>query len=75
MINVLEMIKSGQNPQQLVIQILEQRMGGTPLGNNLINLARQGNGQEIERIARNLAAQRGIDFDTEFEKFRRQMGL
>ena len=50
-------------------------MGGTPLGNNLINLAQQGNTQEIERIARNLMAQRGIDYDTEFAAFRKRMGL
>jgi hypothetical protein len=32
-------------------------MKGTPMGDNLINLARSGNTKEIERIARNLASQ------------------
>jgi hypothetical protein len=39
-----------------MMNILEQRMGGTPMGDNLISLARQGNSKEIERIARNLAS-------------------
>jgi hypothetical protein len=30
-------------------------MKGTPMGDNLIKLAREGNGVEIEKIARNLA--------------------
>ena len=57
------------------MNILEQRMGGTPMGDNLISLARQGNSQEIERIARNLASQRGMDFDKEFSAFRKRYGL
>ena len=71
----LDMIKHGHNPQQLMMNVLESRMKGTPMGNNLINLARQGNTAEIEKIARNLAAERGIDFDTEFNNFRRQFGM
>jgi hypothetical protein len=47
-------------------------MAGTPLGDNLLNLARQNNTAGIEQIARNMAAQRGIDFDEEFEAFKRQ---
>ena len=69
---LIMMIKQGQNPQQLMINILQQQMAGTPLGDNLLNLARQNNTAGIEQIARNMAAQRGIDFDKEFEAFRRQ---
>jgi hypothetical protein len=45
------------------------------MGDNLINLARQGKTAEIERIARNMASQRGIDFDKEFAAFKRQFGF
>lgn len=71
----LSMLKSGQNPQQIVMNILQKRMGGTPMGNNLIKLAQSGNTAEIEKIARNLASQKGIDFDKEFNAFREQFGL
>lgn len=72
---LVQMIKGGSNPQQLMISILEQRMRGNPLGENLLNLARQNKGQEIEQVARNLCAQRGLDFDKEFADFKHKIGL
>ena len=45
------------------------------MGDNLIKLAKEGNGAEIEKIARNIVAQRGMDFDKEFAAFKRQLGL
>ena len=71
----MDQIKKGYRPEQVTMNLVEQRMRGTPMGDNLIKLAREGNGVEIERIARNLATQRGIDFDKEFAKFRKQFGL
>lgn len=71
----ITMMKNGQSPEQLVMNMLETQMKGTPMGDNLINLARQGNTAEIEKIARNLVAQRGGDFDKEFLNFKRQLGL
>ena len=67
----MEQIKKGYRPEQITMNIVESKMRGTPMGDNLIRLAREGNGAEIERIARNLASQRGIDFDKEFNAFRR----
>ena len=72
---LIQMIKGGKNPQQLMLSILQNRMGGSPMGDHLIDLAKQGNGAEIEKVARNLYAQRGMDFDKEFEAFRRQYRL
>ena len=71
----MSMVKAGYNPEQLMISLLEQKMKGTPMGDNLIRLAREGNGAEIEKIARNIIAQRGMDFDKEFSAFKRQLGL
>jgi hypothetical protein len=71
----MSMVKAGYNPEQLMISLLEQRMKGTPMGDNLIKLAKEGNGAEIEKIARNIIAQRGMDFDKEFSAFKRQLGL
>ena len=71
----MDQIKKGYRPEQITLNIVESKMRGTPMGDNLIKLAYQGNGAEIERIARNLAAQQGIDFDKEFNAFRKQFGL
>lgn len=69
---LIMMIKQGQNPQQLMMNILETQMQDTPLGANLLNLARNNNTAGIEQIARNLAAQKGIDFDKEFSAFKQK---
>ena len=66
---LVQAIKNGQNPQQLMLNILENNMSGTPLGDNLIELARKGKGADIEKIVRNMAKSRGIDFDKEFPHF------
>lgn len=68
-------IKSGQNPQQLMLSILEGRMSGTPLGQNLLQLAKQGDTKGIEQIVRNLSKQQGVNFDTEFAAFRKMLGM
>ena len=72
---LVQAIKNGQNPQQLMLNILENNMSGTPLGDNLIELAKNGNSADIEKIVRNIAKQRGIDFDKEFPAFLDMIGL
>lgn len=74
-IELLTKIKNGSNPQQLMLGILESNMQSTPLGKNLYMLAQQGRTADIEKIARNLAAERGLDFDTEFNAFKQRLGL
>lgn len=68
----LGMMRQGYNPQQVMMSVLETRMKGTPMGDNLINLVRSGNTKGIEQIARNYASQRGVDFDKEFTAFRQK---
>ena len=72
---LIQMIKSGQNPQQLVMNILEQQMQNTPMGANLLSLAKQNRSADIEQIARNLCQQSGRDFDKEFNAFKQMLGI
>lgn len=74
-IEIINSIRNGQNPQQLMIRILEDQMGSTPMGENLLTLVKQGRTDEIERIARNAAAAQGLDFDKEFNAFKKKFGL
>ena len=71
---LIQMIRQGKNPQQLMLSVLEGQ-AGSPMGRNLLNLARNGQTAEIEKIARNLCKERGMDFDQEFMKFRRMLGM
>lgn len=71
---LLQMIKQGQNPQQLMLSIL-QGQANTPLGKNLLNLAQNGRTGELEKVVRNIYAQQGgQNFDQEFEAFKRALG-
>lgn len=72
---IITMIKNGQNPQQLVLSMLESQMGGTPMGNNLLQMAQNGQSDDIEKFARNLFESRGLNFDKEFNSFKSQMGF
>ena len=71
---LLQMIKQGQNPQQLMLKVL-QGQANTPLKKNLLNLAEQGRTDEIEKIARNLYTQQGgKNFDQDLEAFKKTIG-
>lgn len=72
---LVQAIKNGQNPQQLMLNILENNMSGTPLGDNLIELAKNGKSADIEEIVRNISKSRGIDYDKEFPHFVEMLGL
>lgn len=73
--DLIQMIKAGQNPQQLVLNILQSRMSNTPLGQNLLSLAQTGDTNQIEQFARNYVQSQGRNFDQEFNAFKQQLGL
>lgn len=72
---MMMMVKNKQNPQQIMIQYLEQQAQQNPMGKNLLSLAQAGNTADIEKIVRNICAQRGVDFDKEFAAFKQSLGL
>ena len=73
--DLIQMIREGKNPQQLMISILEKNMSNTPFGQNLLFLAKNNRTRDIEQIARNMAKEKGIDFDKEFTAFKQRFGL
>ena len=72
---LIQMIKSGKNPQQLMMNVLETQAQNNPIYANLTQMAKQGRTRDIEKFARNLAASQGLDFDKEFAAFRQRIGL
>lgn len=73
-LQMLQMIRSGANPQQLIMQYLQQSMSNTPIGQNLLNMAQQGDSAGIEQVARNIMASKGLDYDKEFNVFKKFIG-
>ena len=72
---LIQMIKSGKNPQQLMLSILQGQAYNSPLGKNLLSLAQQGRTDELEKVVRNIYSQQGgQNFDQEFAAFKRALG-
>ena len=59
MMQYIQMIKGG-NPQEVVMNMLqESATGGNPMAENLIQMVNNRDSQGIERVARNVARERG----------------
>lgn len=52
---LIAMIRSGKNPEQLLMSIMQNNMKGNPMMQNIFELMQHKNYQGIENVARNLA--------------------
>ena len=65
--NFLQMFKTlKNNPQQAIVQMMGNN---NPMINNLVEMAKKGDKQGIEKVARNMCNERGLDFDKEYSNF------
>lgn len=70
--NFFQMLKGG-NPQQMVMKMMNNpQMANNPIAQNMLNMAKNGDLQGIEEMGRNIAKERGIDFDNAFNDFKNQ---
>ena len=70
MMDVMKFIKNG-NPQEIVMNMLQKdARGGNQIAGTLIQMINSGDSRGIERVARNIAKEKGIDFDKEFNSFK-----
>lgn len=72
---IISMIRNGNNPQQLVMSMLQQQSVNNPMLNNVLQLAKNNDQKGIEEIARNVAKEKGLDFDKEFSNFKHMLGV
>lgn len=71
----IQLMKSGGNPQQMVMNMLQQQNTDNPMMKNILDLAQKKDSQGLENIARNICKERGLDFDKEFNSFKSNFGL
>lgn len=70
MMQYIQMMKSG-NPQEIVMNMLKQNAtDGNPMAQNLLQMVNNRDIQGIENMARNVARERGVDYDKEFNNFK-----
>jgi hypothetical protein len=72
---LIQMIKQGKNPQQLMMSVLEGSASMSPIGANLLQLAKNNDTQGIEKFARNVFHSRGLDYDKEFNLLKQTLGI
>ena len=75
MVQFINMVRSNQNPQAFVTNMLKERASQNPVLGNLANLVEAGKTGEVEQVVRNIAKERGIDFDKEFNSFKQMFKL
>ena len=76
--NILQfvsLIKNNPNPQAIVMNELQRRAQNNPVLGNIATLVQNGDTQGVETIVRNIAKERGIDFDKEFNSFKQMFRL
>lgn len=71
---IIQMIRSGGNPQQIVMSMLNGQTINNPVLQNLLSLAQDGRINDIEAVAKNLMKERGLDYDKEFNAFKQLIG-
>ena len=74
-LDLINFVKSSSNPQQFMLNMLEERAGNNPMMQNLLQLAKQGKTKDIQQIARNTFKEQDRDFDKEFSDFKKTLGL
>lgn len=76
--DILKLISSfkNQDPSAIVTNMVNEAASqGNPIMQNLANLIKEGRTDEIEGIVRNVAKERGLDYDKEFKAFRETFRL
>lgn len=74
--NMLMQIMQGKNPQQMILNYLQQsQLGNTPMGQNLSQLAQKGDFNALEQIARNICQQKGLNFDEQSKIFKQSLNI
>ena len=74
MMQFVNMMKNG-NPEQMMMSMLEQSAQNNPILENLLNMAKNNDSEGIESYVRNVAREKGIDYDKEFNSFKQMFGI
>lgn len=74
--NPFQMIGAIKNPQAFMQQMMNNsQVMRNPIVKNIIDMAQKGDVEGIEQMGRNIAKERGIDFDKAFSDFKKQFPI
>lgn len=68
-----QLMRSMKNPQQAVLQLLSNN--SNPMAKQMLEMAKNGNTKGIEEFARNVAKEKGINYDESIQSIKDNLGL
>lgn len=72
---IMQMMRGG-SPQQFIQQMMgDNQIMQNPMAKNVLNMAQNGDISGIEKMGRNIAKEKGIDFDKAFNNFKSQFPM
>lgn len=74
-LQMIGMLRNAGNPQQVMLNMLQGMSGNNPMISNVLGMVQSGNTRQLEQFARNVCKEKGVSFDEEFAKFRKQYNL
>ena len=74
--NPFQMLGAMKNPQEFMQNIMNNNeIMKNPIAKNIIDMAQKGDVEGIEQMGRNIAKEKGIDFDKAFSDFKKQFPI
>ena len=74
--NPFQMLGAMKNPQAFIQQMMNNsKVMSNPMAKNIIDMAQKGDVAGIEQMGRNIAKEKGIDFDKAFSDFKKQFPI
>ena len=74
--NPFQMLGAMKNPQSVSQQMMNNsQVMSNPMAKNIIDMAQKGDVAGIEQMGRNIAKEKGIDFDKAFSDFKKQFPI
>lgn len=72
---IMQMLKNGGNPQQMLMNMMRQNAGNNPVMKNALQMMEEGDNAGLEKLARNLCQERNINPDEAFNQIKGQFGM
>ena len=74
--NPFQMLGAMNKPQAFIQQMMNNsQIMQNPMAKNIIDMAQKGDVAGIEQMGRNIAKEKGIDFDKAFSDFKKQFPI
>ena len=72
---LMQMMRSGGNPQQALITMMKRQAGNNPVMNNAIQMMEKGDSAGVELLARNLCKEKNLNPDDVLSQIKTQFGM